>query len=130
MGNRLSHLTLQAAERLALSGRLDEAYDLMNNLKHAVSDRTTCARFRSSLRGEILIMLRERYPDDMRYRPSEHKPRTPLRPGDEYVRSLFDGISTLADVIVTAGIDELDLLRIVHRLVEERHLLRAEAMAA
>lgn len=119
-GDWIVEMSVSRARKLALEGRLEEAYDILVGVT-GHNNRTTLFNLRSEWRNDLLRELRKRFADLTVYpqrTPTADLKKLNLKSREMYVYELFDGVTSLEDAIALSPVDELDTLRSVARLVD------------
>lgn len=114
---------LQAAQRLADQGRIEQAYELFDELFYE-RDSTLVAATRSRLRDMLLTKLRRRFADPLamvtRLCDNDEIKRHRLRAREAFLLGLMDGALTLDDILAISPVDELDTLLCLAKLADLR----------
>lgn len=119
-GDWIVEMSVSRARKLALEGRIEEAYDILVGVT-GHNNRTTFYNLRTEWRNELLKALRQRFTDmsvyPQRVAGSDIK-KLSLKSREMYVYELFDGVTSLEDAVALSPVDELDTLRSVARLMD------------
>jgi hypothetical protein len=120
-GEWFVELSVSRARKLALEGKLEEAYDILVGVS-GHNTRPTLFNLRTTWRGELLGALRARFPDmnvyPQRLVEGAALKAYSLKSREAYVHELFDGVTTLEDAVALSPVDEVDTLRSVARLID------------
>lgn len=119
-GDWIVEMSVSRARKLALEGRIEEAYDILVGVT-GHNNRTTFFNLRTEWRNELLKVLRQRFTDLSIY-PQQVSgadvKKLSLKSREMYVFDLFDGVTSLEDAVALSPVDELDTLRSVARLMD------------
>lgn len=119
-GDWIVEMSVSRARKLALEGRIEEAYDILVGVT-GHNNRTTFFNLRTAWRNDLLKVLRQRFSDLAIYpqrTPGVDLKKLALKSREMYVFELFDGVTSLEDAIALSPVDELDTLRSVARLID------------
>lgn len=124
-GEWFIELSVNRARKLALEGKIEEAYDILVGVG-GHNTRTTLFNLRSAWRQELLRALRARFTDTSVYPrrlvDAAALKQYALKSREAYVLELFDGVTSLEDAVALSPVDEVDTLRSVARLIDLRLL--------
>lgn len=119
-GDWAVEMSVNRARKLALEGRIEEAYDILVGVT-GHNNRTTFFNLRTEWRNDLLKTLRKRFTDlaiyPQRLAGVDVK-KLNLKSREMYVYELFDGVTSLEDAIALSPVDEVDTLRSVARLLD------------
>ena len=114
-------LSVSRARKLALEGKIEEAYDILVGIS-GQENRQTIFNLRAEWRTALLVALRKRFPNmglfPRRLVDGAAVKKFALKSREAYVLELFDGVTTLEDAVALSPVDEVDTLRSVARLID------------